>query len=224
MTRKIGNRTTVYRAMIFAAMWVLPGSVSFAQSPSPSPTPDAAAIEKLKAEREKALKLNALITDFNAHIAAKDWLAAEATANDLIAADPRPEYYTGLANMQMNQGKYDSAVANYDRAVSGIGTWDQIKAADAAIRQKATDALINKGAALIRLKRENDAIKVYKRAAEIAPKPGTAYFNLCAMAYNLGRLDDAVAACSRAIEVDPERADAYFIKGSALVGNSTAGP
>src|SRR5262249_19733787 len=145
-------------------------AICFAQTPTPSPTPDAAAIAKLQAERERAVKMNNLITQFNAAIAAKNWPDAETAAAGLVALDPSTMYYQGLGTAQLNQGKYEAAAGNFDNALQKLGTWEQIKAGDAAMRQKAAAALVNEGNAFLKLKRNDDAVKAYTRAAEIDPK------------------------------------------------------
>jgi tetratricopeptide (TPR) repeat protein len=77
------------------------------------------------------------------------------------------------------------------------------------------------GNVYLRLKRTDDAIAAYTKAAPLASDPGLAYFNLCAILYNTGQTDGALAACNKAIAADPGRADAYFVKGSVLVAQST---
>src|SRR5208283_5531193 len=81
--------------------------------------------------------------------------------------------------------------------------------------------LTQMGNAYLHLKRTEEAIAAYTKAAPLAANPGLAYFNLCAVLYNIGRTDGALAACNKAIDADPGRADAYFVKGSVLVGQST---
>jgi tetratricopeptide (TPR) repeat protein len=194
-----------------------------AQTPSPTPTPDPGSIAMVKEKNAQALKANALITDFNAAIAAKNWAAAEIAASKLVELEPRSEYYGGLAAAQFNAGKYEAAAASFETSVAKAGSWADVKAADVATRRRLGWALANEGNAYLKLKRNDDALKAYMRSAELAPEPGLAYFNLCATEYDLGNMDEALGACSKTISVDPTRADAWFIKGSLLIGNSTTG-
>jgi tetratricopeptide (TPR) repeat protein len=76
--------------------------------------------------------------------------------------------------------------------------------------------LTQKGNAYLKLRKNDEAIAAYTKAAELSPNQGLAYFNLCATYYNLGKMDEAAAVCDKCIAVEPTRADAYFVKGSAL--------
>ena len=74
------------------------------------------------------------------------------------------------------------------------------------------------GNLLVQLKKYDEAIGVFTRAAQLAVYPAMPYFNLCATYYNLKRSQDAVAACDHAISSDPTMADAYYIKALILFG------
>ena len=76
--------------------------------------------------------------------------------------------------------------------------------------------LTSEGNAYLKLRKNDDAIRLYTRAAEASPNPAIAYFNICAVTYNLGDTDRAITACRKAIEVDPRKADAYFVLASCL--------
>ena len=81
--------------------------------------------------------------------------------------------------------------------------------------------LIGQGNALLRLKKNDEAIAAYNKAAELSPDPATAYYNLCVAYYNTGKTQGALDACDKAIAADPNKADAYLIKGSLLMARST---
>ena len=81
--------------------------------------------------------------------------------------------------------------------------------------------LIGQGNAFLRLKKNDEAIAAYTKAAEQSPDPATAYFNLCVAYYNTGKSQGALEACDKAIAADPNKADAYLIKGSLLFAAST---
>ena len=78
--------------------------------------------------------------------------------------------------------------------------------------------LNSEGNLLVKLKKYDEALVVFAKAAESAAYPAMPYFNLCATYYNLKRNQEAVAACDQAISSDPKLADAYYIKGSILFG------
>lgn len=185
--------------------------------------PSKEEIEKIKAEREKAMSENTLINQLNPMMQAKNWEGAEPILKQLVTMNPnRWEYQQALANAQLNLGKYDEAVANYDKAIAAAenSTKTDPKADPAKAKAAVGQMLTNEGAAYSKLKQPQKAVEAYTKAAEMDPNPGTAYFNLCATQYNSGNTQGALAACDKAIAADPNRADAYFIKGSLLVGDS----
>ena len=75
---------------------------------------------------------------------------------------------------------------------------------------------IGKGNALLRLKRNDEAIVAYNQSAELASNAGLAYFNVCAVLYNIGNTHDSAAACRKCVQADPSRANAWFVLGSDL--------
>ena len=195
--------------------------VALSQTPTPTPTPkpDEALIQAVKAQNAKATQINGLITAYYAAVAKKDWTAAADSVKQLIALDPKPNYYLALANSELNSAKNDDAIAAYKTFFGMVGYPADLKIADAATKALIGIALTNTGNAYLKLKNYPEAIKNYESAAEIDPHPATAYFNLCATEYNIGQMDAAILSCDKAIRADPTKADAYFIKGSALYGN-----
>jgi tetratricopeptide (TPR) repeat protein len=90
---------------------------------------------------------------------------------------------------------------------------------DAARARAGLGQMLNaEGNLLVQMKKYDEAIPLFARAAESAAYPAMPYFNLCATYYNLKRNEDAVAACDRAIASDPTMSDPYFIKASILFG------
>jgi tetratricopeptide (TPR) repeat protein len=65
--------------------------------------------------------------------------------------------------------------------------------------------------------RLEDAVRVGKRAVELAPKDSRAYFNLALIHYERLELDEAVAVSDQALEIDPEFAEAHFERAEALL-------
>jgi tetratricopeptide (TPR) repeat protein len=181
-------------------------------------------LEKLKAEREKGLNLNALISQYNAAQTAKDWQQAADLLKKMIAADPnRWDFQKALGDMQLNLGQYQEAVDTYEKVIplAQNAAKTDPKADPAKTKASLAQIYTNEGNAYLKLKKNPEAVAAYTKAAELDPNPGTAYFNICATQYNTGNTEGALAACDKAIAADPNKADAYFIKGSLLMGSST---
>ena len=180
-------------------------------------------LEKMKAERDKALGENALIAQLNPAMQAKNWEAAEPILVQLIAMNPsRWDYQQALGNAQLNLGKNEEAVATYEKAIplAENASKTDPKADPAKAKAAIGQMLTNEGSAYLKLKKSDKAIEAYTKAAAMDPNPATAYFNLCATQYNSGNTQGALAACDKSIAADPNRADAYFIKGSLMMGDS----
>ena len=180
-------------------------------------------LERLKAEREKGLNENALIAQLNPALQAKDWATAEPILQKLITMNPaRWDFQQALGNAQLSLGKYDDAVATFDKAIplAENATKTDPKADPAKAKAAVAQMLTNEGNAYLKLKKNDKAVEAYTKAAAMDPNPATAYFNLCATQYNSGNTQGALAACDKAIASDPNRADAYFIKGSLMLGDS----
>jgi tetratricopeptide (TPR) repeat protein len=185
-------------------------------------------IERIKAANEKAVNMNALISQYNALQQAGNWKEAEPVMKQMIAAEPNNwRYYQALAIAQMNQGEYEDAAASNDKGIqlaqgvmSGSAPKDPNKAETDPAKAKAGigQMLASQGNAYLKLKKNPEAIAAFTKAAEMDPNPGVAYFNLCATQYNTGNTEGALAACDKAITADPNKAEAYFIKGSLLMG------
>jgi tetratricopeptide (TPR) repeat protein len=187
------------------------------------PTVSKEELEKMKADRDKALGENALIAQLNPAMQAKNWEAAEPILVQLIALNPsRWDYQQALGNAQLNLGKFEESVATYEKAIPMAENASKTdpKADPAKAKVAIGQMLTNEGSAYLKLKKSDKAIEAYTKAAAMDPNPATAYFNLCATQYNSGNTQGALAACDKSIAADPNKADAYFIKGSLLMGDS----
>src|SRR3954452_9372737 len=197
-------------------------------SGKPGAGPSKEELEKMKGERDKAINENALIAQLNPALQAKDWATAEPILTKLIAMNPnRWDYQQALGNAQFGEGKFEEAVATYEKAIpiaenasKGDAPKDPKAGDPAKAKAGVAQMLTNEGNAYLKLKQNDKAIAAYTKAASMDPNPGTAFFNICATQYNTGNTQGAPAACDKAIAADPNRADAYFIKGSLLVGDS----
>ncbi len=212
--------------------FVLPLALA-AQTPSPPATLD---INAMKAQNARVTELNDLLTEANAAIRAGDWAKEQDIAEQLLAMNAKlmadypddvrftasqPDYYKLLGDAELAQGQYDAAIAAYEKGVAAGE--DLLKGGKdfAKIKSAVAQALIAEGNACLRLKKNQDALSCYKRAALIDPHPSVAWFNICAISFNTGNVSEAVAAADKVIELDPTKADAYFIKGACLFGNAT---
>jgi tetratricopeptide (TPR) repeat protein len=180
-------------------------------------------LEKMKGERDKAINENALIAQLNPALQAKDWATAEPILTKLIALNPnRWDYQQALGNAQFSEGKFDEAVATFEKAIpiAENATKTDPKADPAKAKAGVAQMLTSEGNAYLKLKKNDKAIETFTKAASMDPNPGTAYFNICATQYNSGNTQGALVACDKAIAADPNRADAYFIKGSLMLADS----
>lgn len=82
--------------------------------------------------------------------------------------------------------------------------------------------LNGEGYCYTQLKKPDEAIADFARAAAVDPNPGTAYFNLCTTECSAGAMSNALGACEKAIQANPDMANAYYIKGSILAAQSKA--
>jgi tetratricopeptide (TPR) repeat protein len=180
-------------------------------------------MEKLKGEREKGLSINALITQYNAAQAAKNWQQSADLLKQMITAEPNHwEYQQAMGNVQFTLGQYQEAVDTYEKVIplAQNATKTDPKADPAKAKAAVGQMLTSEGNAYIKLKKSPEAVAAFTKAAEMDPNPATAYWNICATQYNGGDMKGAAVSCDKAIAADPNKADAYFIKGSALIGMS----
>jgi tetratricopeptide (TPR) repeat protein len=188
------------------------------------PTYTKEQIEQLKKQNERARNQNALIKQAMEAMNTKNWQAAVAPLQQLIADDPNNwQFHSAMGDVQFSLGSYDEAVASYEKGIQlAQSEANDAKAPDDAAKKKTAIArmLTQQGNAYLKLRKNKEAVDAYSKAASLDPNPGTAYFNLCATQYNSGNVDGALAACDKAIAADPGKADAYFIKGSLLIGAS----
>jgi tetratricopeptide (TPR) repeat protein len=189
---------------------------------SHAPTLSSEQIEAIKQKNRQLQTENALIAKYETAAHDKNWQDAESIAGQLVAIDPkRWEYQKSLGDVQFNQGKYDEALATYEKAITAAQNVVTPDADPAKTKIAVSQMLTSEGNSYLKLHKNEEAVAAFSKAAEMSPNPGVAYFNLCATQYNMGHSEDALAACDKAIAADPNKADAYFIKGSVLIAEST---
>ncbi len=151
-------------------------SVEVAAGGKGAPGPSKEQLDKMKADREKALGENALIAQLNPALQAKDWATAEPILQQLIVANPnRWEYQQALGNAQLNLGKLDEAVATYDKAISLAenSAKSDPKADQAKVKAGVSQMLSGEGSAYLKLKKNDKAIEAFSKSAEMDPNPGS---------------------------------------------------
>ena len=134
------------------------------------------------------------------------------------------------------QGKYDEAIAKFEKAVEldpknanphiGWGAMlDEQKKYDEAITQyqkaialdpKCADAYNNWGTVLDEQKKYDEAIAKFQKAIELDPKSADAYNNWGNVLDEQKKYDEAIAKFQKAIELDPKSAFVYNNWGNAL--------
>jgi len=192
--------------------------------------PGAEPSEAPKSENANTSGINALISQYNAALRANDPKAQITALKAIVAADPtRWDYFEALGDTQLDQGDYENAADSFEKGIqaaqqflaSAPSSASRILQSDRdRARAGMAHMLTNQGNAYLKLKKNDEAIAAYTKAAELSPNPATAYLNLCVVQYNARNLDGALHACDKAIAADPSRADPYFIKGSLLLSQS----
>ncbi len=109
---------------------------------------------------------------------------------------------TTQADRLVKEGRYEDAVALYDRAIR-MGT-------------KPATAWTSKGVAFKRLGQYAEAMRCHNVALKLNPKNEIAWCNKGDILFRAGKLDKAVECFDKAIELRPKYAIAWNNKGAAL--------
>ncbi len=166
----------------------------------------------------------------------KDWLTkASANCDKAQAADPKlAEGHTCLGNVYYGTGKYEDAVAQYQRALDLDSNSDYALGQLALAYQKldnpaAAEAAYRKAIALrpnywglysglglvyYNQARYKDAAEAFRKVTILAPDNPRGYSNLGGMYLFMGDYANSIAALKRSIELRPNR-DAYTNLGAA---------
>lgn len=186
---------------------------------------------KIKADKDKLMSLNALITQARNAMQAQKWKDAESALQQLIAAAPDTthwEFFKALGDSQGRATEYQDAINAYEKAiplaqeyVSGKLPVDPNNpfSDPAKARAGIGQMLTSEGNAYFAMGNTAKAAEVYSRAAEMSPNPSNAYYNLCVTQSNSGNLTEALAACEKSIAADPSQPNGYYLKGSVLYKN-----
>jgi len=131
--------------------------------------------------------------------------------NHVITKEPEkvPMAYYGLGTSFQQAGLYDSALENFDKAIT----------LDASLYQ----VYNNKGVIYGILGQYNQAIEWLSKAIVIHPN-SSAYNNRGLTLYFVGRYNNALEDYNKAIELDRRFADAYFNRGGLYQRTGKTGP
>jgi tetratricopeptide (TPR) repeat protein len=133
-----------------------------------------------------------------------------------------------------NVGRYDEALASYDRAIA-LGTTDAhggradalvalgrladaVESFDRALAHDPSSVVdwCNRGAALVDLGRVAEAVDSFARATTLAPDFAEAHYNCGNALAKLDRHGEAVASYDRALALKPDYVDALNNRANAL--------
>ena len=174
------------------------------------------------AKNPEASHLEALLDQAQEALHSKHWQEAVPLLKHILVLDPRRwESDQALGNAYLNLGQYQDAIDTYEKGIAVYQAELARSTSKARLQDAMAQMLVAEGNAYLKLRKPQSALVLYRKAAEIDPNPGLAYFNLAATLYNQGQMEEAILCCDKAIAADPGRADTYFIKGSALYGNGT---
>jgi tetratricopeptide (TPR) repeat protein len=198
----------------------------------PASTPASASAATTPAAQDaKSAQLSTLVHRYNSALRDGDPQAQIAALKDIVATDPTLwDYLDALGSAQVNAGDCEHGAASFEK---GIQAAERLVSSgpsnDPAIQRSDRDRakggmvqmLVSQGNCYLTLKKNNEAIAAYTKAAKLAPDPAIPYFNLCVLHYNAGNFDGALDACDKAIAANPNKAETYFIKGSLLFAAAT---
>ncbi|MDY6782733.1 MAG: tetratricopeptide repeat protein [Cyanobacteriota bacterium] len=91
--------------------------------------------------------------------------------------------------------RYEEAASSCSQALQGDGSWGQAAP---------SKAWMNRGLALRRLGRYNEALEAYNRAIELEPGYVLAWNNRGVVLLDIGRYREAESAFQQALELDPD--------------------
>ncbi len=116
--------------------------------------------------------------------------------------DKEPEAWFKKGNTLRELGKYNEALASYDKAIE--------------LNPKYADAWIGRGISLNNLEKYNEALASYDKAIKLNPKYANAWIGRGNSLNNLEKYNEALASYDKAIELNPNYADVWNNRGWSL--------
>jgi tetratricopeptide (TPR) repeat protein len=173
-------------------------------------TPDQQA--ELRAENAAIVHYNELAPEARAALKAQNWLQAAELLERLIAIAPYQwQLYQNLGIIQRNQHRNQEAVKAFETGVQVVVFDDGLKKDRQRRNAVLAEMMIGQGEAYNALDKPDVAAALYRKAAEIDPKPALAYIHLCITEYHNGNAEAALAACANGIAADPKQLESYQI-------------
>lgn len=155
---------------------------------------------------ERALDLDASNADFKRglvsfYLSERRWAEAEALVRSDRATDAADAFIAG--RIAAEREAWEEAVAKYDTAL-------------AASHNEMAEAWLNRGVALRRLDRLEDALASYRWAASKRERYPEAWYNMALSFAELGQSDSAIFAYRRCLDLDSTKANAQYNLGILL--------
>jgi tetratricopeptide (TPR) repeat protein len=169
-------------------------------------------IAELRAENAAIARYNELAPEAQAALKLQNWPEAKELLTQLIAIAPYQwQLYQNLGIIQRNLHQYQDAIQSLEKAIEVAVYDDNIKKDRRKRNATVAQMMIGEGEAYSALGQPEAAANVYRKAAQIDPKPALAYIHLCIAEYQNGNGDAAMEACATGIAADPRQPEFYQI-------------
>ena len=164
---------------------------------------------------------DALNVQYKQAMEAHNWASALTAAQKLVDQNAGAANLLLLADAQLFSNAAADALATYDRALAAA---EKEKPAagqpDAGWKDVLAKIYLGKGNALLKSRRNDEAVDAYQQSAALASNPSVPLFNICATYSNAGDTQNAEPACRKAVQADPARANAWFVLATLLFGEA----
>jgi len=136
---------------------------------------------------------------------ASQFLAADATLDQLLRLDPRDARALAMqGSVRMQLGRPEAALERFDEAIR--------------VAPHVAAVFVNRGTALSELDRVEEALASFERAIALDGALAVAHGNRARMLNTLYRYDEALESADRAIALQPALGNGWAHRGNALYG------
>jgi tetratricopeptide (TPR) repeat protein len=133
-----------------------------------------------------------------------------------IEIDPQLAFaWVNKGNALRNQGKFDDALQAVERAIEldpNLAAAQNVRNLIQETRKNPENTWINKGAALDKQGKFDEAHQAFEKAIELNPKSALAWSNKGLMLFKLNKNGEALLAVDNATELDPNLAAAQNVR------------